>query len=130
MRSVPVVAWLWLSTLGADGVLSAPGVYTTAVLEVEAGGRTRGKWVVGRFGEGHARAASGLLVGPTGTGCSAPLVSPYATPWIALVPGGGCALQVKVDNAVRSRAVGIIVYDDGNSTGPQLMTLSAAYPSK
>ncbi|XP_063237773.1 E3 ubiquitin-protein ligase goliath-like isoform X2 [Bacillus rossius redtenbacheri] len=76
----------------------------------------------GKFGEGTAAPAWGVLVAVRTaagdpTGCSLPLVghpAPAAPgePWVALVRRGRCNFDVKVENAFRSNASAVVVYND------------------
>lgn len=67
------------------------------------------------------------------TGCQLPLAStrsdrqlpPSGTPWIALIKRGKCNFEIKVDNAFRSNAAGVLVYNDRDSASLDKMKLSS-----
>lgn len=118
--------------------------YTTAYLNVtkyneETGGWTWDKTEVGRYGGGYVGPAFGVIVhvstalDPNNhTGCEMPLMSsredrrlpPPGEPWIALIKRGECNFEVKVDNAYKSNAAGVLVYNDRDSSTLDKMKLS------
>lgn len=120
--------------------------YTTAYLNVTYRDQPNNrvfseKSEIAKFGGAHIYPAQGVLVHITSvrgdhTGCTLPFRSstaglandnnnlPHNEPWIALVKRGGCNFQVKVDNAYRSNASGIIVYNDRDKTFLEKMKLS------
>ncbi|XP_075234437.1 ring finger protein goliath isoform X2 [Lycorma delicatula] len=91
-----------------------------------------------KFGGAYIYPAKGVLIHITSargdhTGCSLPFKNTFHVgnnnnlpnePWIALVKRGGCNFQVKVDNAFRSNASGIIVYNDRDKAVLEKMKLS------
>jgi hypothetical protein len=98
------------------------------------------KTEVGRFGGGYVGPAYGVVVHVTSnvhpedhTGCQLPLYSsrtdgklpPPGEPWIALIKRGGCNFEVKVENAFRSNAAGVLVYNDRDSATLDKMKLSS-----
>jgi hypothetical protein len=98
------------------------------------------KTEVGRFGGGYVGPAYGVVVHVTSnvhpedhTGCQLPLYSsrtdgklpPLGEPWIALIKRGGCNFEVKVENAFRSNAAGVLVYNDRDSATLDKMKLSS-----
>lgn len=92
------------------------------------------KTEVGTYGEGKVGPVSGYVYHVMSqndkndhTGCALPLLTtsspransvdnsefpPMGQPWIALIKRGKCNFEVKVDNAHRSNAAGVLVYDD------------------
>ncbi|KAF7263038.1 hypothetical protein GWI33_003701, partial [Rhynchophorus ferrugineus] len=83
--------------------------------------------------------AYGLLVHVTSkhrpddhTGCLYPFESSRSdgklplpgTPWIALMKRGQCNFDRKVENAFKSRASGVLVYNDRDSSSLDKMKLS------
>lgn len=97
------------------------------------------KTEVGRFGGGYIGPAYGLLIHVTSrhrsddhTGCNYPFESsrsdgklpPPGIPWIALIKRGHCNFDVKVDNAFKSKAVGVLVYNDRDSSSLDKMKLT------
>ncbi|KAL3266065.1 hypothetical protein HHI36_010252 [Cryptolaemus montrouzieri] len=118
--------------------------YTTAFLNVtkfdENGGWAWDKTEVGRYGGGFVGPASGQIVHITSqhdindhTGCQLPFLSsradqqlpPPGEPWIALIKRGKCNFEVKVENAFRSNAAGVVVYNDRDSSNLDKMKLSS-----
>lgn len=83
--------------------------------------------------------ASGELVHVTSsvkpndhTGCQMPFESsrpdrllPPPGTWIALIKRGGCNFEIKVENAFRSNATGVLVYNDRDSASLDKMKLSS-----
>lgn len=120
--------------------------YTTAYLNVTSYDAATGLMVqsdkseIGKFGEYHVGAASGVLLHVVGTdgdrnGCAPPVrgvrEQPPATgPWVALVRRGKCSFQNKVDNARRAGASAVIVYNDRESTDLDKMKLLPSDPSE
>lgn len=114
--------------------------YTTAFINVtyfdHITGHTRTeKTESGKFGEAHVGVSNGVLIhvksGNDNSGCTLPFENarlsellPTSEPWIALVKRGGCNFQVKVDNAYRSNASAVIVYNDRESNILEKMKLS------
>lgn len=45
--------------------------------------------------------------------------------WIALIKRGGCNFEIKVENAFRSNAAGVLVYNDRDSELLDKMKLSS-----
>ncbi|XP_050303149.1 E3 ubiquitin-protein ligase goliath [Anthonomus grandis grandis] len=93
---------------------------------------------VGRYGGTFIGEPFGLLIHVTSkhrpddhSGCIYPFNSsrsdgklpPPGTPWIALVKRGHCNFDVKVDNAFRSKASGVLVYNDRDSSALDKMRL-------
>lgn len=120
--------------------------YTTAYINVtyfdHITGHTRTeKTESGKFGDAHVGVSNGVLVhvksGNDNSGCTLPYENarlsellPTNEPWIALVKRGGCNFQVKVDNAYRSNASAVIVYNDRESNVLEKMKLSPVDNSK
>jgi len=119
--------------------------YTTAYLNVTSYDVATGiavqteKSEIGKFGEYHVGAASGMLLHVIGTdgdrnGCAPPVHGvrelPEAGPWIALVRRGKCSFQTKVDNARRAGASAVIVYNDREATDLDKMKLTPSDPSE
>lgn len=122
--------------------------YETAVTSNGGGDGGGWKWnqsEVGRYGGGYVGPASGLLVHVTSrgrrddhTGCVLPFDSsrpdgrlpPPGQPWIALIKRGRCNFEVKVENAFRSNAAGVLVYNDRDSSQLDKMKLSSDSRSK
>ncbi|KAL4112992.1 hypothetical protein QTP88_016702 [Uroleucon formosanum] len=117
--------------------------YTTAYLNVTSYDVATGiavqteKSEIGKFGEYHVGAASGMLLHVIGTdgdrnGCAPPVHGvrelPDAGPWIALVRRGKCSFQTKVDNARRAGASAVIVYNDREATDLDKMKLMPSDP--
>lgn len=67
------------------------------------------------------------------TGCQVPFASSRSdktlpapgTPWIALIKRGRCNFENKVENAFRSNAAGVLVYNDRDSATLDKMKLSS-----
>lgn len=119
--------------------------YTTAYLNVTSYDVVTGAAVqtekseIGKFGEYHVGAASGMLLHVIGTdgdrnGCAPPVhvlqEPPDSGPWIALVRRGKCSFQTKVDNARRAGASAVIVYNDREATDLDKMKLLPSDPSE
>lgn len=98
------------------------------------------KTEVGRYGGGYIGPAAGTLVHVTHparaedhTGCHLPFISsrpggylpPPGEPWIALIKRGRCNFEVKVENAFRMNAAGVLVYNDRDSANLDKMKLSS-----
>ncbi|XP_045478750.1 protein goliath-like [Harmonia axyridis] len=117
--------------------------YTTAYLNVtkfdENGGWSWDKTEVGRYGGGFVGPASGLIIHVSSaldpndhSGCEMPLMSsrddrrlpPPGEPWIALIRRGKCNFEVKVENAYKSNAAGVLVYNDRDSSTLDKMKLA------
>lgn len=94
----------------------------------------------GRYGGGYIGSAFGVVVHvsddqqPTDhSGCQLPFRSTRpnrqlpepGTPWIALIKRGKCNFEVKVDNAFKSNAAGVLVYNDRDSSNLDKMKLSS-----
>lgn len=104
--------------------------YNTAFLNVTFKTNSGWKWdkaEVGLYGTGYIGPAYGLLIHVTSklnpddhTGCLYPFDSsrsdrklPSAgTKWIALMKRGHCNFEKKVENAFKSKAVAVLVYND------------------
>lgn len=120
--------------------------YTSAYINVSK--RTHsGEWKnetskvsTGRYGGGYIGPASGIVIHVTNdndredhSGCQLPLRSTRpnrqlpepGTPWIALIKRGKCNFEVKVDNAFKSNAAGVLVYNDRDSSNLDKMKLSS-----
>lgn len=93
----------------------------------------------GRYGGGYVGPAHGVIVHVTAddnpndhTGCHLPFRSTRkdrrlpepGEPWIALIKRGKCNFEVKVENAFRSNAAGVLVYNDRDSDSLDKMKLS------
>lgn len=114
--------------------------YTTAYINITYYDHITGhmhteKTETGKFGEAHVGVSNGVLIhvksGNDNSGCTLPFQNarlsellPANEPWIALVKRGGCNFQVKVDNAYRSNASAVIVYNDRESNILEKMKLS------
>ncbi|XP_076274156.1 E3 ubiquitin-protein ligase goliath-like isoform X2 [Rhynchophorus ferrugineus] len=116
--------------------------FTSAFLNVTFKTDHGWKWdktEVGRYGGGFVGPAYGLLVHVTSkhrpddhTGCLYPFESSRSdgklplpgTPWIALMKRGQCNFDRKVENAFKSRASGVLVYNDRDSSSLDKMKLS------
>uniref|UniRef100_A0A1B6DIP4 RING-type domain-containing protein n=1 Tax=Clastoptera arizonana TaxID=38151 RepID=A0A1B6DIP4_9HEMI len=101
-----------------------------------ASGRVRSERAeIGKFGEDYVGFASGVLVHVKSsdghTGCTMPLRSSVypgdlpRQPWVALIKRGDCSFQVKVDNAYRSNASAVIVYNNEDSNSLEKMMLKS-----
>ncbi|XP_022905759.1 E3 ubiquitin-protein ligase goliath isoform X1 [Onthophagus taurus] len=128
----------------SESVGASGGTFTKAYINITQKVYD-GKWIwerdeYGRFGSGYVGPAKGILIHVAGkdrpqdhTGCTIPLLnsghengslpSGADEPWVALVKRGRCNFQIKVDNAFKSGAVGIIVYNDRESTNLDQMKL-------
>lgn len=119
--------------------------YTTAYLNVTSFDVSTGDVVqsekseIGKFGEYHVGAATGVLLHVVGTdgdrnGCAEPVHSiqemPTTGSWIALVRRGKCSFQQKVENARRAGASAVIVYNDREATDLDKMKLQPSDPSE
>lgn len=66
------------------------------------------------------------------TGCELPFRSSLpdgrlpqpGEPWIALIKRGKCNFEAKVDNAFKSNAAGVLVYNDRDSSGLEKMKVA------
>lgn len=100
---------------------------------------------LGRYGGGFIGPAYGLLVHVTSdtdpndhTGCKLPFRSTRLDgqlpqpeqPWIALIKRGKCNFEEKVENAYRSNAAGVLVYNDRDSASLDKMRISSDNGSK
>uniref|UniRef100_A0A1Y1LZ18 RING-type domain-containing protein n=1 Tax=Photinus pyralis TaxID=7054 RepID=A0A1Y1LZ18_PHOPY len=94
---------------------------------------------VGRYGGGYVGPAFGVVVHVTAdndpsdhSGCRLPFRSSRGDrqlpkpgePWIALIKRGHCNFESKVDNAFKSKATGVLVYNDRDSVDLDKMKLS------
>lgn len=96
---------------------------------------------IAKFGGAHIYPANGILIHISSikgdhTGCTLPFFKssinnlhvdnylPNNEPWIALIKRGGCNFQLKLENAYRSNASGIIVYNDRDKQFLEKMKLS------
>lgn len=109
-------------------------------------GQLMSSWVnIGKFGESHDSPATGILIHARSessligkdpfTGCNFPLrpsygVLPTNETWVALVKRGQCSFQQKMENAYKSNATGIIIYDDKDNADLEKMQLQLSVPSK
>ncbi|XP_017784469.1 PREDICTED: protein goliath-like [Nicrophorus vespilloides] len=116
--------------------------FTRAFINVSRGSEKGWVWdktAVGRYGGGYIGPAFGMVVHVTAVddpddhmGCQGPFASsrrdgrlpPPGEPWIALIKRGQCNFEVKVENAYRSNAAGVIVYNDRDSGNLDKMKLS------
>lgn len=114
--------------------------FTSAYLNVtheDSGMLVSDKTEVGRYGGGYIGPAAGFIVHVRSdqdpddhTGCQMPLRSSNGKlpqngdPWIALIKRGKCNFEVKVDNAYRSNAVAVLVYNDRDSSTLDKMKLA------
>lgn len=113
--------------------------------DIETGLLVSDKTEVGRYGGGFIGPAAGFVVHVRSdldsndhTGCQMPLRSsvgngnlpPIGEPWIALIKRGKCNFEVKVDNAYRSNAVAVLVYNDRDSPSLDKMKLAPDNGSK
>uniref|UniRef100_A0A146KNG8 Protein goliath n=1 Tax=Lygus hesperus TaxID=30085 RepID=A0A146KNG8_LYGHE len=70
---------------------------------------------IGAYADGYETFASGALFKPPDdVGCSAPQEE-RDEPWVALVRRGGCSIETKIENALRGKATGIIIYSSRDS---------------
>lgn len=122
---------------------SRADIFTSAYLNVTFLTEEGWKWDktdVGRYGGGYVGPAFGELIHVTSrvrpddhTGCQLPLGSSRAdrslpspgTPWVALIKRGRCNFENKVENAFRSNAAGVLVYNDRDSATLDKMKLSS-----
>lgn len=124
--------------------------FTSAYLNVthedpETGLLVSDKTEVGRYGGGYIGPAAGYVIhvrsdqdADDHTGCQMPLRSSFGggklpangEPWIALIKRGKCNFEVKVDNAYKSNAVAVLVYNDRDSATLDKMKLAPDNGSK
>lgn len=124
--------------------------FTSAYLNVthedaETGLPVSDRTEVGRYGGGFIGPATGYIVHVRSdldsndhTACQMPLRSSvgdgklpaYGEQWIALVKRGKCNFEVKVENAYRSNAVAVLVYNDRDSASLDKMRLAPDNGSK
>jgi PA domain len=90
---------------------------------------------LGKFSEGHIASSSGLLVhvqsvnSTSDHACTMPL-KPIggdalpSEPWIALIRRGHCSYEQKVDNAFKSNASAVLIFNDRESPVLQKMRVS------
>lgn len=124
--------------------------YTAAYLnvtfeDVELGKNVSEKTETGRYGGGYIGPAAGYIVHVRSnvdaydhTGCTLPFrnsrsgepVPISGEPWIALIQRGGCNFEVKVENAFRSNAVAVLVYNNEKSKKLERMKLNNESGSK
>lgn len=120
-------------------------MFISAFINVSYFNNINKEWVwdraeVGRYGGGYVGPASGEIVHITSiknpkdhNGCETPFKSTRSDrrlpdpgePWIALIKRGGCNFEVKVNNAFRSNAAGVIIYNDRDSDALEKMKLSS-----
>lgn len=116
------------------------GAYTKAYINITRDDENGSKWQRdGRYGGGYVGPAHGVIVHVTSdlnpddhTGCQLPFRSSRSDrklpqpgePWIALIKRGRCNFEVKVDNAFKSNAAGVLVYNDRESQGLEKMKLT------
>ncbi|KAF4523085.1 hypothetical protein B566_EDAN003097 [Ephemera danica] len=111
--------------------------YTMAILNTSYPGSVERPDELGKFSEGHVGAASGLLVhvqsvnSTTDHACTLPLRAvggqalPHnGEPWIALIRRGQCSYEQKVDNAYKSNASAVLIFNDRESTVLQKMKVN------
>lgn len=117
--------------------------FTSAYINVSREDEHGWRWdktEVGRYGGGHVGAAFGTIVHVTSdidsndhTGCHLPfrstrtdkLLPQSGEPWIALIVRGRCNFEAKVENAYKSNASGVIVYNDRDSVSLDKMKLTS-----
>lgn len=124
--------------------------FTSAYLNVthedpETGALVSDKTEVGRYGGGYIGPAAGFVIHVRSendpddhTGCQMPLKNSNdntklpnnGEPWIALIKRGKCNFEVKVENAYRSNAVAVLVYNDRESSSLDKMKLAPDNGSK
>ncbi|XP_059480429.1 E3 ubiquitin-protein ligase goliath-like isoform X2 [Neocloeon triangulifer] len=109
--------------------------YTMAVLNATYPGSAEKPAELGKFSEGHISSSTGLLVhvqsvnSTSDHGCTLPLkpvggdVLP-TQPWIALIRRGHCSYDQKVDNAFKSNASAVLIFNDRESPVLQKMRVS------
>lgn len=115
---------------------------TKAFINVTAENRPQ-KISEGRYGGGYVAPAYGVVVHITSEknpsdhfGCHLPFRSSRPDgqlpeePWIALIKRGKCNFEVKVDNAFKSNAAGVLVYNDRDSQNLEKMKLTNDPSSK
>nr|CAD7443123.1 unnamed protein product [Timema bartmani] len=97
---------------------------------------------IAKYGEGTVGPAAGLLVSvvtaSTGepTSCGLPLVPRYgggvfpSEPWVALIRRGRCNFDLKVENAFKSNASAVVVYNDRDSPALEKMKLETNFSVK
>lgn len=113
--------------------------------DIETGLLISDKTEVGRYGSGYIGPAAGFIIHVRSdldandhSGCQMPLRSSVGNgklpsngePWIALIKRGKCNFEVKVDNAYRSNAVAVLVYNDRDSPSLDKMKLAPDNGSK
>lgn len=111
--------------------------YTMAILNSSYPGSLDRPAELGKFSEGHVGPASGLLVHvqsvntTTDHACSLPLrtmngeaLPAPGEPWIALIRRGHCSYEQKVENAYRSNASAVLIFNDRESPVLQKMRVS------
>ncbi|CAB3384764.1 Hypothetical predicted protein [Cloeon dipterum] len=112
--------------------------YTMAVLNASYPGSVEKPAELGKFSEGHIAATTGVLVhvqsGNNTSGadhaCQLPLRASTANgqlpqePWIALIRRGQCSYDQKVDNAFKSNASAVLIFNDRESPVLQKMRVS------
>lgn len=120
-----------------------PNSFTSAYVNVTyKDGDSTWKWErteVGRYGGGYVGPAIGVVVHVSAdndpndhSGCRLPFRSSRSDrqlpkpgePWIALIKRGHCNFESKVDNAFKSKAAGVLVYNDRDSMDLDKMKLS------
>ncbi|XP_060531777.1 E3 ubiquitin-protein ligase goliath-like isoform X2 [Cylas formicarius] len=129
-------------SIGAFNYNAEDNSFVSAYLNISFKTDHGWKWdktEVGRFGGGYVGPAFGVLVHITSqhrrddhSGCVLPLESSRSdgrlpnpgTPWIAMIKRGQCNFDIKIDNAFRSHASGVIVYNDRDSSSLEKMKLS------
>lgn len=117
-------------------------MFATAFINVTYFNQNEWVWEreeVGRYGGGYVGPAHGIVVHVTAddnpndhTGCHLPFRSTRkdrrlpdpGESWIALIKRGKCNFEVKVENAFRSNAAGVLVYNDRDSDSLDRMKLS------
>ncbi|XP_041970117.1 protein goliath-like [Aricia agestis] len=92
----------------------------------------------GKYGEGFVGSARGVAVHVRSrdsahdhSGCKWPLLSAAtpdlplpAEPWVAVIRRGSCNFEIKVQNAWRSNASAVLIYNDRDAPGLEKMKLS------
>lgn len=137
----------WAAT-SAIHTISDDNSFISAYINVSREEDGSWKWDktdVGRYGGGYVGPAYGYVIHVTAdgdpndhTGCHLPfrstrpdrqLPQPHE-PWVALIKRGKCNFEVKVDNAFKSNAVGVLVYNDRDSASLDKMRISSDNGSK
>lgn len=111
--------------------------YTMAILNTTYPGSLDRPAELGKFSEGHVGPASGILVhvqsvnSTSDHACSMPLravggesLPPSGEPWIALIRRGHCSYEQKVENAYKSNASAVLIFNDRESPVLQKMRVS------